>query len=157
MSAPAAAVADTRGDRPHTRSSRCCSGARPAALGGSARRSAQHENAGEQSECASVCHGAYLARDSNHVRMSPFSTAADARPRTSLQLRRNHLSTFAGFVNRSAWAAGASGAIGFAVVACRPGWRGSAVWHVAQLQSLCLALKSCSPRCAEKPAKLDVA
>jgi len=72
---------------------------------------------------------------------------------TSLQLRLNHFSAVARLVKRSALAAGASGAIGLPVFACRPGASGLAVWQEAQLHSPpCVDWKSCSPRFAEKPA-----
>ena len=78
---------------------------------------------------------------------SAFSWALQMRLRVSLQLRRNHLSTLAASVKRSALVAGASGVMGLSVLAWRPACVGLSVWQEAQLHSPpCLLVKKRAPR-----------
>jgi hypothetical protein len=89
-------------------------------------------------------------RLSSQAITSAFSCALQARLRVSLQLRRNHFSTFAASVKRSALAFGARAEIGLSVLAWRPAWVGFSVWHEAQLHSPpCLLTKKRAPRSAE--------
>src|SRR6266436_6365616 len=89
--------------------------------------------------------------------MSPFSVGVQARPRTVLQFRVNHLSTFPGSVNRSGVFETAMGAIGFKA-RVMPTAVASLVWQVVQegvsgLPPVWLEFQSAPPRCAEKPVK----
>ena len=76
-------------------------------------------------------------------------------PRRRCSCAGTHFSTLSVSVNRSALAAGASGAMDFPVRAWRPAPEGSAVWHEAQLHSApWVAWKNTFPRAAEKPPKV---
>ncbi len=66
---------------------------------------------------------------------SAFSAGVHSRPTTSLQLRLNHFSTFAGSLKRSPFAAGDSGSMALPVTTCRPALRGLSVWQAVQLDS----------------------
>ena len=66
---------------------------------------------------------------------SARSAAVHSRPTTSLQLRRNHLSTLALSVKPLGLKAGASVSIALPVLACLPGAVGGLPWHEAQLHS----------------------
>ena len=80
----------------------------------------------------------------NQASTSAFSPALHSRPITSLQLRRNHFSVFAGSVKRSALKAGASGWMTLPVEACLPVPVGVLPWQDEQLQSLApLVAKNC--------------
>jgi hypothetical protein len=96
---------------------------------------------------ASACQGFRPIRKAS---TSAFSPSLQARLSTSLQLRRNHLSTRALSVKASALAAGARGWMALPVLACRPSVSGVGPWHELHDQRPpCVVVKKAWPRVAE--------
>ena len=92
-------------------------------------------------------------RRAEQVREHVGLRALHSRPSTSLQLRRNHLSTRAVSVKAAAFATGAIGSIALPVFACLPAVSGASWWHDAHDHSPpCRLVKKRRPRSASPGA-----
>lgn len=100
----------------------------------------------EQKDGSQSVHQVHLRRMSQ-AKTSAFSPALHSRAKTSLQLRLNHLSTFAESVKLLGLKAGARGSRIFPVDACRLLRMGKSPWQLAHDQSApCFFEKnSCPP------------